>query len=260
MMQRLWLALLLLCHLVCGLQSGTTTSRRRAFASVASSGVAFWGGLLGLDSAAFANEGLLFEKRDRESNKGALIRDDYWYMTGKIPPRLLTNSLQGDEPPFNAFGSCVSADGGNPCSYVSLKQRGPAYTKYAYTIAQGAKEYQELGRLVRQATPNWEEAINLLRLDMGAAAVDAELKLVLLATALTTSPNFPIPSRELLVARYYSNEVHYAQQNLRAALEARNPEQALATWEYGRDSWNSYFQVINRSISAKVGDKFALIA
>jgi len=99
----------------------------------------------------------------------------------------------------------------------------------------------------------------LIRADLGATTVDAELKMILLATALMTSPNFPIPSKELLVARFYANEVHYAQGKLRIAVEGRSREDALRIWEFGKDSWNSEFQVLNRHITPKVGDKFELI-
>jgi hypothetical protein len=89
--------------------------------------------------------------------------------------------------------------------------------------------------------------------------VDAELKMVLFATAVTTSPNFPGPSRELLVARFYVNEVRYAHERIAAALSDGDADTALAAWMFGRDSWNSYFTVVNRSVVPKVGDKFAPI-
>ena len=206
-----------------------------------------------------ADGDLHFENRDRKNNKDALIREDYWYQTGKLPPRLLTTSLRGDDPSWNAFGSCESADGGNPCTYVSLKQRAPAYSKYGYTIADGAREYEQLGKILRDTNPSWGDALALIRKDLGAATVDAELKMILLATALLVSPNFPTPNKELLVARFYANEVHYAHDKLRESIEARNREQALLAWEFGKDAWNSYFQVVNRSINSKVGDQFSPI-
>lgn len=240
-------------------QSGST--RRRALSTISTlvtEGAAWT--IIGPNDAVFATEGLALENRDRKNNRDALIREDYWFQTGKTPPRLLTTSLQGDDPQWNAFGSCTSSvDGGNSCTYVSLKQRTPAYAKYGSTIAQGAREYQTLGQILQQSNSDWEQASGLIRADLGAATVDAELKMILLATALTTSPNFPIPSKELLVARFYANEVHCAQRRLRAAVEERNREDALRIWEFGKDSWNSYFQVVNRSITPKVGDKFELI-
>jgi hypothetical protein len=43
---------------------------------------------------------------------------------------------------YNAWGICTNDSGGNACTYVPLKQRIPAYSKYAFNIALGAKEYQ----------------------------------------------------------------------------------------------------------------------
>lgn len=215
--------------------------------------------ITGPNDCAFAADEIAFENRDRNGNKDALIREDYWFMTGKTPPRLLTNPLQAEDPKWATFGSCDSADGGNPCTYVSLKQRAPAYSKYGSTIAQGAKEYAALGKILQSSSPAWDQALPLIRGDLGSAAVDAELKMILLATALLVSPNFPTPNKELLVSRYYANEIHFAQGKVRTAVEEQNREQALAAWEFGRDAWNSYFQVVNRSISPKVGDKFELI-
>eukprot|EP00977_Amphora_coffeiformis_P026723 scaffold29365_cov153-Amphora_coffeaeformis.AAC.4 len=245
---------------ISGLQQPLST-RRQALATVSTlvSGGAAWN-VIGPNDAALAIETLALESRDRKNNRDALIREDFWFQTGKLPPRLLTSSLQGDDPQWNAFGSCTSSvDGGNSCTYVSLKQRGPAYAKYGSTIAQGGKEYEALGKILRQSNPDWAQALGLIRADLGAATVDAELKMILLATALMTSPNFPIPSKELLVARYYANEIHYAQGKLRTAVEERNREDALQIWEFGKDGWNSYFTVVNRSITPKVGDKFELI-
>lgn len=213
-----------------------------------------------------------YEWRDRKNNKDALIREDYWYMMGKTPPRVLQGPLKGDDPQFNAFGSCESAveGGGNPCTYVSLKQRIPAYSKYGNSIAYGSKDVAKLGsilRTIQQKSGNdaddlWTEAASLVLTEEKTyppPLVDAELKMILFATAMLTSPNFPTPSRELLVARFYANECHFSSGELASAIRARDLPRALRTWEFGRDSWNSYFQVVNRTISPKVGDKFEAI-
>jgi SAM-dependent MidA family methyltransferase len=77
---------------------------------------------------------------------------------------------------------------------------------------------------------------------------------------MLTSPNFPGPSRELLVARYYVNEIHYVNQQMLQDILKHNAQGALAAWEYGKDAWNSYFWTIDRQITPKVGDKFDFIA
>ena len=184
-------------------------------------------------------------------------------MLGKTPPRRLETPLKGDDPQWNAFGTCSSSEsGGNSCTYVSLGQRTQAYGKYHFAIEDGAREFQKLGKVLRatQASDSaWQEATPFfIRLERTPppAIIDAELKMILLATALTTSPNFPGPSRELLVARFYANEAHFAAQEIEAAIETHDSMRALQAWEFGKDSWNSYFQVVNRSIVPKVGDKF----
>jgi hypothetical protein len=226
-----------------------------------------------------------YESRNRNGNKDALIREDYWYMLGRTPPRLLTGPVRGaNDPQWNAFGSCESEVGGpNPCTYVSLNLRIPAYSKYASSIAYGSQQYERLGQILKQLQSSASDGVdasssipNSLWLDASefyaagsdgssstypSPVVDAELKLILFATAMTTSPNFPQPSRELLLARYYANEIHYVNRQLasEAGGPIRDSRRALALWEYGRDAWNSYYQIVNQHVSPKVGEPFALI-
>jgi hypothetical protein len=284
--------------------SSLLLSRRRALASVAAAGgvSAFWPSFVSpveavapstdalansastaatplspAETATTASDYFPFESRDRNGNKNTVIREDYWYMMGKTPPRQLLNPLKGDNPQFNAYGSCESAveGGGNPCTYISLKQRAPAYSKYASSILAGSQEYQALGRLLQQLrTPakgaesfsidaSWQEAALYVVIEEHSPPppiVDAELKMILFATAMTTSPNFPGPSRELLVSRFYVNEAHYAHIVIKHAILSRDVDAALQAWQFGRDSWNSYFQAVSRSIVPKVGEPFAPIA
>lgn len=225
-----------------------------------------------------------FELRDRQGNKQALIREDYWYMLGKTPPRRLLGPLKGDDPQWNAFGSCESTvkGGGNPCTYVSLNQRIPAYSKYGSALSYGAQDLQRLGQVLRQIAQQeppqapaaavtvsssdtellWQRAAEFVVVEERSVPpplVDAELKMILFATAMLTSPNFPQPSRELLVARYYANECHFASTALANAIARHDATTALQLWDYARDSWNSYFQVVNRSVSPKVGDPFVAV-
>lgn len=169
------------------------------------------------------------------------------------------------------FGSCEttsSGSGSNSCTYVSLKQRIPAYSKYAFNIGLGAKEYQTLGRVLRDAGATnsekaWKVAESYLTTLPGSPpppAIDAVLKMVLFASGMLTSPNYSGPTREILVARYYINEISFANKEIVKAIQQRDGQRALSLWGYGKDSWNSYFQVVNPKISGKVGEKFELIA
>ena len=216
---------------------------------------------------------LAFENRDRKNNQQAVIRDDYWYIMGKTPPRQLLVPLQGADPQWNAFGSCESSADGrtNSCTYVSLNQRIPAYSKYASSIQYGSREYSKLGAILQELLQNndsnnndtneaklWQQAESFLRVEERTPPpppVDAELKMILLATALLTSPNFSGPNKELLVARFYVNELHYANTVCYGAVQARDAVTARAAWEFGRDSWNSYLLTVDRPIVPKVGDK-----
>ena len=208
-----------------------------------------------------------YQTRDRNKNKDALIREDYWYFSGKRPPRRLNiDDFPANDPTWNTWGECTKSEStGNSCVYVSLKQRVPAYGKYAFSIQLGADEYAKLGKILRSSSPNWNEAAALVDAGgvdqrMPAPAVDAELKMALFATQMLTSPNFSGVARELLVSRYYVNEYAFALREMAKAIDERDAATALGLWEFGKDSWNSYISIINRAVSPKVGDKFDVIA
>jgi hypothetical protein len=159
---------------------------------------------------------------------------------------------------------------------VSLKQRIPAYTKYASSITYGAAQFRKLGQVLAQlssaaggdrdditsSSTAWSEAASYLEREdkiYPPGVIDAELKMLLFATSMLTSPNFPGPSKELLVSRYYINELHFANGEMLVAIHSRDAARARAAWSYGKDCWNSYYQTIDRQIVPKVGDKFDLI-
>jgi len=223
------------------------TSRRKAFLSLASVVSAPAALLVCNPSRALAVESLIndippypFEARDRKFNQGAVIRDDYWYLLGRTPPRQLLGPLKGDDPQWNAFGSCTSNEStGNSCTYVSLNQRIPAYSKYSFALRYGAQEYQRMGQVLQDLLNSpatnelWQEAASFVTTEersIPPAIVDAELKMVLFATAMITSPNFPGPSKELLVARFYSNEAHYAARQMASAIQDRDVTRLVQAW------------------------------
>lgn len=214
-----------------------------------------------LSSTGNITAAIPYELRDRRGNKDALIREDYWYMMGKTPPRLMGEGMmKTDNPQWNTFGTCESSGGTNSCTYVSIKQqRIPAYSKYSFLIRLGGKDFKRLGAALADA--DWETAEMLLSpvASVPPPAIDALLKMILFASSMLTSPNYSGPNRELLVARYYVNECGFATKEIAAAVEARDLERAKAAWDFGRDSWNSYLSIVNRQITPKVGDKFELI-
>lgn len=210
--------------------------------------------LIGVDAAIAAGD---FEERNRDGNKHALIRDDFWYFYGKRPPRVLKlDQLPSDDPTWNAWGACAKSEStGNSCTYVPLQQRYEGYSKYSFSIQRGVEDFASL-----QKTSFQRQSSSLLSPggpgESPSNAVDALLKGVLLASSLLVTPNFTGPQREVLLARFYLNEAAYATQELRLAMESQDFVRAQAAWEYGRDSWNSYFVIINPKISPKVGEKF----
>ena len=176
-------------------------------------------------------------------------------------------------PKWNAWGACTSSEStGNSCTYVSLKQRIPAYSNYAFSIVQGANSFKKMGveldnlnhptenGLVPQT--DWNTVLSFLRKSGSTTPtpiLDCLRKMVLLASAMLTSPNYTGPPFELLIARFYVNEVSFALDEIEEAIENYDLKRALDAWAFGRDSFNSYFTVINRAIVPKVGDKFIYI-
>lgn len=242
-------------------------SRRQVFGSTASSAAILttWPSIANGESATEGMSRLdKLHFRERKSNKGTLIREDYWFMMGKTPPRKLDGPLITDDPEFNAFGSCETTQsngGSNSCTYVSLKQRIPTYSKYGFSIALGAREYSMLGSSLRKG--DWKGAVSYLMTEPQQPpppSIDALLKMVLFASGMLTSPNYSGPSKRLLVARFYANEVGFAIEEIKEAVDERDQQRAIAAWEFGKDSWNSYYQIVNDSISVKVGDKFEPIS
>lgn len=259
------------------LSAAPPIDRRNLFCQVASAttGITVAGQCYIVPTAVAADEDFagLYENRNRNKNKQALIREDIWYMTGKIPPRRLDQQsyLTDDGPKYNAWGTCSTSDGGgNSCTYVPLSQRIPGYSKYAYNIALGAKDFQQLGRTLDEilgSSPSddqvWEKAEVYLKpypeSNLPPPSKDALLKMALMGTAMLTTPNYSGPPRELLVSRYYINEVNFALFEISSALAVRDAVRAKKAWDFGKDSWNSYFVLVNRAIVPKVGDQFEMI-
>jgi len=207
-----------------------------------------------------------YENRDRQSNKDALIKEDYWFMTGRTPPRVFqpNDTTSNSDPKLNT-----------PGTYVSLDQRRPAYSKYAVSIGLGINSYRELGGVLdvlseessmeskKVSVALWDKASSYIQPassgSLPSPIVDSLLKMLLFATSMLTSPNNSGPSIEYLVARFYVNELGFATKELSRAVANQDIERATAAWQFGKDSMNSYLTIINRAIVPKVGDKFNLI-
>jgi hypothetical protein len=240
----------LLLVVVTTCQGLTPIQRREAFSVAFSTLAAAAGG-----TPALALE---YEARNRNGNKQAIVREDYYYMMGRAPPRRMEPGMMKiDNPQYNAWGSC-DTETGNSCTYVSLKQRVPAYSKYSFSISAGLAEYAQVKTALDQL--DWATASKLL-VDSSPPppAIDALLKMVLFATQMLTTPNYTGLSKELLVARFYVNEASFAITELREAIKCQDMNRAMSAWDFGRDSFNSYLTIVNRNINDKVGDKLVLV-
>jgi hypothetical protein len=190
-------------------------------------------------------------------------------LTGQLPPRRIDLTDLPKGPKWNAWGACASSEStGNSCTYVSLKQKIPAYSNYAFSISLGAQTFEKLGSQLYQMKidslnqeAEWNAVTSLVRPSDSTSSpiLDCLRKMVLFASAMLTSPNYTGPPFELLIARFYVNEVSFAVDEITRAMEGRDLQRAIDAWVFGRDSFNSYFTVVNKAIVPKVGDPFRYI-
>ena len=207
----------------------------------------------------------ILEKRDRGLNEKALIANDFYFVTGRKPPRVLdVQNLPRDDPKWNAWGECASgSDGSNACTYIPLKQRYDAYSKHGLTVRAASEDLVDLGQALRKKDLNTASFL----LDSGekgkapSSLRQASRKALLLADGLLISANSGSLGREVLVARYYINEFHYATERIAEILSVDDVDWASASelWRLGADSYNSFFVCVNKAIVPKVGEKFAAV-
>ena len=226
------------------------TSRRAVIAGAASA--LLGAGIATADETQFPD----WNQRMRGGGKEALIPGDYYYIYGTVPPRQIS-APNIEQPKFNTFGSCVD----NSCTYVPIQQRYSAYTKYELRLSRGLRIFSELKGAIERR--DWTAvAAGVYRGEAGtppSPAVDALLKAGLLASQLLVSPNNLREKKESSLAIFYVNEASYALELLGSAASKADAPAALAAWDFGRDSWNSYLAVVNPSIVPKVGEPFGLI-
>ena len=207
----------------------------------------------------------ILENRDRGLNEKALIANDFYFVTGRKPPRVLDiQNLPRDDPKWNAWGECASgSDGSNACTYIPLKQRYDAYSKHGLTVRAASEDLVDLGQALRKKDLNTASFL----LDSGekgkapSSLRQASRKALLLADGLLISANSGSLGREVLVARYYINEFHYATERIAEILSVDDVDWSAASelWRLGADSYNSFFVCVNKAIVPKVGEKFAAV-
>ena len=131
------------------LACGTSALRMPGAATRRQMGFAGAGACLGVPSVTLA-AGL--ESRDRGLNEKTLLQSDFYFTTGRCPPRVLdVGQLPSDDPKWNAWGECAKTGSSNACTYVPLKQRYEAYSKYASTILAGSQDFFDVGAALKKS-------------------------------------------------------------------------------------------------------------
>ena len=136
--------------------------------------------------------------------------------------------------------------------FVLSQQRYDALKKYGEKVNRGAKAVEALGDVIN-STPDEEFSTkNILPPD----APEYFLRpMGLLANNFLASENTGT-TNELFLARWYVNEIYLAIADMRAA---KSKKDALKSYDASKKAVNSFLGMMNRSITAKVGDKFELI-
>jgi len=80
----------------------------------------------------------------------------------------------------------------------------------------------------------------------------------LLANSFLASENIGT-TNELMLARWYINEMYLRIGDYRSALEKGDAKEAKLCYGYLIKASNSYLSLLNRSITSKVGDQFGYI-
>lgn len=135
--------------------------------------------------------------------------------------------------------------------FVLSQQRYDTLKKYGAKVMLGVKAIEELGDVIR-STPVEELRNKILPPD----APEYYLRpMGLLANGFLASENTGT-TNELFLSRWYINEIYLDIGDMR---NSKSREEALTSYEAAKKAINSYYGMLNRVITAKVGDKFELL-
>lgn len=157
-------------------------------------------------------------------NSNVLFKQDYYFKFGRAPAFI--------EPGDTSFPAAMP--------FVMSKQRYDALKALGGRVSDGARSYAD-------CSPPSSPAPPLPSLNLRPAG--------LLANSLLASENAGAPN-ELFLARWFINEVQLCAGGMAAA---PGPGGRAELYETGRRAYNSYLTLMNRQITAKVGDPFAYI-
>ena len=172
------------------------------------------------------------------------------------PSRLRDNSnVLFDKDNYYKFGAAApwidppgSTDFPKTMPFVPAQQRYDALKKYAARVEAVKQEIVRIGSPTTIATdiPDRTDPIYQLR------------ALGLLANSFMATENTGT-TNELMLARWYINEMYLRIGDYREALQREDAGLAKTCYECLCKAMNSYLSLLNRSISSKVGDPFGYI-
>lgn len=169
------------------------------------------------------------------NNSNVLFAQDQYFKFGNAAPWI--------EPGSTEFPKQMP--------FVLSQQRYDQLKKYGAKVMLGVEAVEGLGEIIK-STPAEEYRSKILPPD----APEYYLRpMGLLANGFLASENTGT-TNELFLARWYINEVYLDIGDMRAA---KSKEGALKPYEAAKKAINSYYGMMNRVITAKVGDKFDLL-
>jgi hypothetical protein len=161
-------------------------------------------------------------------NTNVLFMQDYYFKFGTAAPWI--------EPDSTEFPKSMP--------FTRSQQRYEALKKYGERIQSGLLQIASLKKATRSDIG-----------DASAADVYQLRPMGLLANNLLASENTGT-TNELMLARYYINEILLLVNDMRTA---ESDEQARKIYPAVQSATNSYLTLMNRVITEKVGDKFAYL-
>lgn len=162
-------------------------------------------------------------------NNNVLFSQDYYYKFG--------NAAQWIEPGSTEYPKTMP--------FTLSQQRYDALKKYGDRAKKGLAAIDGLGAVI-------ESTEDLTSIPDGSASDYALRPLGLLANGFIASENTGT-TNELLLARWYINEMYLAVGDVR---NAKSKAEAKKAYGSAKKAANSYLTMLNRVITAKVGDKF----
>ncbi|KAL7441805.1 hypothetical protein ACHAXM_010115 [Skeletonema potamos] len=165
------------------------------------------------------------------NNSNVLFAQDNYYKFGA--------AAQWIEPGSTEFPKTMP--------FVPSQQRYDAFKKFNGRVKTSVDQILKIGSASSSPdVPDSDDAAYQLR------------ALGLLANSFLASENTGT-TNELMLARWYINEMYLRIGDYKSAMEKGDEKEAKACYGYLNKAMNSYLTLINRSISSKVGEQFSYL-